>query len=349
MRAVHFLLPGDLDTPTGGYRYDRMIIQGLRERGYPVRLHRLDDSFPEPTPAALDTAAQVLAGIPDGATVIIDGLAYGPLLPVLKPRHRLLALIHHPLASETGLSPSQQARLRSQEQQALQLAQQVIVTSPATARELRQDYGVTQPIQVLLPGTPRVMDPPMPSTTSTLEMLCVATIVPRKGHRILLEALAHLRHHDWHLSCVGSLDRHPPSVTALHQQMQAHGLASRVRLCGAVSAETLAQYYRRADLFVLPSFHEGYGMVLAEALSFGLPIISTTAGAIPETVPEGTALLVPPGDSQALHQALALVFEQPGHRLQMAENARQAAQKLPDWEQTIQRFAALLPGECHDG
>lgn len=348
MSELHFLVPGDLDTPTGGYQYDRRIIQGLRARGVSLALHRLDDSFPFPGEDALAAAARVLAGIPDGATVVIDGLAYAPLLAYLQPRHRLVALIHHPLASETGLPDGLREGFRQRERAALALATRVIVTSPATARELHADYGIAEDnIGVAVPGTPRQVSLSAPPDSGPLHMLCVATITPRKGHHILLEALAGMHGLDWHLTCVGSLDRDPATAAALQHQLRATELESRVRLLGAVAPGQLDAHYRSAGLFVLPSYHEGYGMVLAEALSFGLPIVSTTAGAIPDTVPPTAGLLLPPGDSQALRRALTMLVEQPSRRLALAAEARRAAQQLPSWDDAIQCFASELPGECH--
>lgn len=343
MNTLHFLLPGDLDTPTGGYRYDRAIIQGLRRRGLDVRLHRLDESFPQPDGEALAQATAVLESIPTGATVIVDGLALAPLVDSLDPRHVIVALIHHPLASETGLSDTQRARFHEQERRALSMATQVIVTSPATARELQSDYRVpASRLNVVLPGTPTVDQLSIPGTHGPVEMLCVATITPRKGHALLVEALGALKHHHWTLNCVGSLDRDPDTFAALRQQVDEAGLGQRIRFSGAVEAEALAGFYRRADLFVLPSFHEGYGMVLAEALSFGLPIVSTTAGAIPDTVPADAGLLVPPGDARALSEALALLLQQPSKRLALAAAARQAAIQLPSWDDAISNFAHIL-------
>src|SRR5262249_16826593 len=137
-----------------------------------------------------------------------------------------------------------------------------------------------------------------------LRLLAVATVTPRKGHLILIEALARLADLDWHLLCVGSLERDPATATAFRQAIARHHLADRVTLAGEWPPERLGAAYRQADCFVLPSFHEGYGMAFAEALAHGLPIVATTGGAISETVPASAGLLVPPGDSAALAAAL---------------------------------------------
>jgi hypothetical protein len=138
------LLAGDPQTATGGYLYDRRIAAGLRRLGWEVRVHALDASFPEPSPAALAEAARVLAALPAGELVLIDGLALGGMPGPVEAqvgRLRLIALIHHPLAEETGLPPERAEALRAGERRALAAVSQVVVTSRFTAR-LLADYSV---------------------------------------------------------------------------------------------------------------------------------------------------------------------------------------------------------------
>src|SRR5262252_9009511 len=141
---VHVVIPGDLEIRTGGYGYDRRIIAGLRDRGWRVDVHRLDDSFPTPTPAAREHAARVLAAIPDGAAVLVDGLALGALPSEVAHeagRLKVVALVHHPLAEETGIDPALAARLKISETCALAAVRSVVVTSRNTAARLGE-YGV---------------------------------------------------------------------------------------------------------------------------------------------------------------------------------------------------------------
>jgi len=173
-------------------------------------------------------------------------------------------------------------------------------------------------------------------------MLCVAALVPRKGHDVLLEALHSLRERPWRLVCAGSLDRSPQTVAALRRKLIARGLEGRVELVGEVDEAGLARCYAGADLFVLPSYHEGYGMALAEALAYGLPVVSTRVGAIPDTVPADAALLVPPGDGVALANALARIIDDTALRRRLAGAARRAAADLPGWADAAARFAGEL-------
>lgn len=345
-RALEFVLPGDIRAATGGYIYDRRIVEGLESLGWRVTVHSLDSSFPNPTDAALAGARSTLQQLPDGAIVVIDGLALGgmpDLLAEQNGRLRLAALIHHPLALETGLSPERQRKLDYAEQRALAGVDRIIVTSSWTMRRLIDQGVPSKCVHAVVPGT----DPaPLArgSGDTPLKLLCVATLTPRKGHSVLLEALEKLRDRSWHLDCVGSLQRDPETGAAVRGQIKKLGLTGRVTLLGEIADELLAEQYARADLFVLATHLEGYGMALTEALSRGIPVVSTTAGAVPDTVPADAALLVPPGDSAALAEALATLMDDPAARNALARGARRARSELPTWDEASVRFAAALEG-----
>lgn len=347
-RPLYFVVPGDLGSATGGYGYDRQVIAGLRAAGRAVDVVALDAGFPWPDAGALAHAAQQLAAIPEGASVVVDGLAFGAM-PGLAEQHaaRLcwVALVHHPLAREAGLSPEQRRALFDSERRALATARGVIVTSAATSRALTA-YGVAaERVHVVTPGTD-----PAPLATGSgaaparrgLSLLCVATLIPRKGHAVLFEALRGLLDRAWTLHCVGSATWDADTANALRSAIAEHGLGDRVHLHGEVPPGVLQSMYRQADAVVLPSYFEGYGMALAEALAHGLPVVSTTAGAIPETVPGNAGVLVPPGDAVALRSALAALLDDPALRARLAAGARAARAVLPTWPQAVARFAAVL-------
>jgi glycosyltransferase involved in cell wall biosynthesis len=344
--SLHFVVPGDLGIRAGGYLYDRHIVEGLRRRGLPLMLHELGaGGYPLPDADAVARAAARLAAMPDGAAVVIDGLAFGALPEVAAGqagRLRLIALVHHPLACETGLDAATARRLFDSEQRALAHAERCIVTSPFTARTLAADFGVpADRLHVVPPG----VDPaPLAAGSDGSEphLLCVATVTPRKGHAVLLDALAGLRDLPWRLTCAGSLEHHPLTTRAVLQQCRELGLAGRVVFAGELDESGLARLYDGADLFVLASHYEGYGMVLDEALARGLPIVATAAGAAADTVPPAAGLLVPPGDPTALAAALRRALTEPGLRARLAEGARAARQDLPTWPQTVDRFIAAL-------
>ncbi len=344
METCHLLLPGSLDDLTGGTLYDKRIVRGLRAQGRPVAVHALDTSFPWPTVVARAHAERVLAGLPDAALVVVDGLCFGAM-PQLAAHHanrlRLVALVHHPLALETGLTASQAEALRAAETAALRQARRVIVTSAQTAC-LLADYGVpAERIRLVEPGT----DPaPLASGAAAgpLQLLCVGSVTPRKGHLLLVEALGRLTHLDWQLDCVGSLARAPETAAAVRERLQALGLAERVRLHGELNAAELAGCYRRAHVFVLASLFEGYGMAFAEAIAHGLPVLGTTGGAIAHTVPTDAGLLVAPGSVEALTGALARLLTDAGLRAALAAGAARAREGLPDWSTASARFMRAI-------
>jgi glycosyltransferase involved in cell wall biosynthesis len=345
---IAFLLPGDPATRTGGYAYDRAIVEGLRASGWRVDLPALPDAFPWPDARAEAAAEQAVQALPDGQVVVADGLAFGAL-PALARHHagrlRWVALVHHPLALEEGLDAAQREHLARSERQALAVARRVVVTSPATARSLA-GYGVPPArLRVVPPGTAAPSGPATadrPSTTARLQLLCVATLTPRKGHVRLIEALAALRDRPWSLHCVGSTARDPETVRVVRDLIAHHGLRDRVQLHGELSEAELQSFYRSSDAAVLATSHEGYGMALAEALAHGLPVVSTTAGAIPDLVPASAGLLVPPDDAPALRQALARLLDDAVLRRQLAAGSREAGRSLPTWPAAVAAFAAVL-------
>jgi glycosyltransferase involved in cell wall biosynthesis len=338
---VHFVVPGPLDQRTGGYLYDKRIVEGLRAQGTAVTVHELAGRFPLVDDAARAAAAAAIDAMADGLPVI-DGLA----LPAFADLARRLpkswvALVHHPLALEGGLSADQVETFARIERRLLSTARRVIVTSSHTATDLA-GYQVPQArVGVVSPGTD-----PAPRARGSggrgLALLCVASLTPRKGHLVLLEALADLMDLDWHLTCVGSLDRDPQTAQAVGAAIARLGLDPRVTLVGEQDEAGLAPLYDRADLFVLASYHEGYGMVLAEALARGLPIVATKAGAIPGTVPPSAGMLVEPGDPGALAGALRQVMTEPSLRDLLAAGATSERERLPSWADAVRQFSAEL-------
>jgi glycosyltransferase involved in cell wall biosynthesis len=338
---VHFVVPGPLDQRTGGYLYDKRIIEGLRAGGTAVTVHELAGRFPLPDGVACEAAAAAIDGMAGGRPVI-DGLALPAFAKLCDRLPRAwIALVHHPLALESGLSAAQVEELARIERRLLPRARRVIVTSPHTVADLAA-YQVPQVrVGVVPPGTD-----PAPLARGSggpgLALLCVAALTPRKGHLILLEALASLVDLDWHLTCVGSLERDPLTAQAIGAAIARLGLDARVSLVGEQDESGLAPFYDRADLFVLASYHEGYGMALAEALARGLPIVATKAGAIPGTVPPSAGMLVEPGDAAAFAAGLRQIMTEPTLRDLLCAGAASERERLPSWADAVRGFAAEL-------
>ena len=339
-----FAVPGDLATPTGGYGYDRRIIEELRRLGWQVDVANIGDGFPFPSIAQRATALAILSAVPAGCPMVLDGLAFGalPEAGALRSRTPLIALVHQPLALDPGLDTTQSEVFRESERASLAAAAHVVVTSEATARIVIADYDVPpQCVSVVRPGNDPV--PPAPgSKDAVVRLLSIGSVVPGKGYDLLIAALVTLADMPWRLTIAGDRTRNPAAAAQLDADIEAYGLGDRVAVLGAVLPERIDELYLASDIFVLASRFEGYGMALAEAIAHGLPVVSTTAGAIPDTVPAGAGLLVPPDNTTALAQALRRLIADPPERQRLATNARAAAAKLPTWQDSARLFAGAI-------
>jgi glycosyltransferase involved in cell wall biosynthesis len=341
MAAVTFAVPGSLDQLTGGYKYDRRVIAGLRQRGCEVDVIDLGDGFPRPRPETIAAALPCLRRAPAGQPIVVDGLALGVLpeaAAALRESHRLIALVHHPLALESGLASHEAQALRESERAALAAVSRVIVTSPATRRILVADYSVPDDmITVALPGIERTGAALARKLAGdTVNLLAVGAVVPRKGYDVLIEAVDRLAGLDWQLVIAGDCKRDSATARDLAATIARKRLERRVCLAGSVSERELGELYRDAHVFVLASRFEGYGMAYAEAIAYGLPIIGTRTGAIPDTVPPGAGILVPPDDAAALGTALRSMISYTWLRERCASVARAAP--MPTWEAAAQAF-----------
>ncbi|QJE74154.1 glycosyltransferase family 4 protein [Aerophototrophica crusticola] len=351
-RPIHILSPGPISQLTGGFGYLRRLAAGLAERGEEVAVHELPGRHPFPDEEARLEADLTAARIPDGALVLVDGLALPAAAHALwmeRYRLRLAALVHHPLHLEAGLDAETALVLRRLERDALALMRRVIVPSRATAADVMALEVPADRLAVVNPGTDRVAPAPHPKWAAAPGLgkagpviLCVATLTPRKGHLVLLQALATLTDLPWTLVLAGSPDRDPAHAEAIRAAIAELGLADRVTIAGELEAVALEARWHLADLTVLPSLHEGYGMVVAEALARGLPTVATTAGALPELLPPAAGGLVPPGDAAALAAALRPLLADPTARAAAAREALEAGGALPTWDQSVDLFRAEL-------
>jgi glycosyltransferase involved in cell wall biosynthesis len=346
MDDVWFVVPGDLAAPTGGYVYARRVLAELPALDIRAQVLSLSAEFPYPSAVALDDGARRLRGLAPGSTVLFDGLAYGAIPAGLLDALDLdiVVLVHHPLALETGLDPVRAAELKASEAAALACARAVVCTSAHTGDTLAADYGVAAAkLFLAVPGCDPA--PQAPGGNDPPVLLTVGAVIPRKGHDVLVAALAHLADLEWRSVVVGSLDRAPATARALERQIARAGLADRITLTGALDDTALAVAYHGADLFVLPSRYEGYGMVFAEALAHGLPVIASRAGAAADTVPAGAGILVDIDDEVALAEALRCLLTDAPLRRAMAKAARRHAAGFPSWRETARIIAGVLAEE----
>ena len=343
VNGIVFAVPGDLATPTGGYAYDRRMIGELTALGWTVELIDLGSGFPQPTAEIRATVANRLGAMDNRCPIVIDGLAFG-VLPELAERmresHRLVALVHHPLALETGLSAHEAVFLRASEQRALSCASHVIATSAATMSILAQDFQVpVERMSVVVPGTDVApIAPHQPG--DAIALLAVGAVVPRKGYDVLVAALDQIRELRWRLVIAGDCTRSTATASELQAEIARLGLGNRIDMRGALSPEQVAALYSSSDIFVLASRFEGYGMAFTEALAHGLPVVGTTVGAAVQNVPQDAGVLVPVDNADALASALRHLIENPQERERLAAGAR--AVTFPSWRQQAERFAHVL-------
>ncbi len=341
---IYFAYPGDLDTPTGGYHYDRRLIGELRGMGVSVETISLPDCTCMPDQHALARVQQLFAAIPDQAVVVIDGLAFGVLDQLAMAeakRLRLVALCHHPLALETGLDAQTRQALLVSERRALSCACATVVTSEHTRQILMDQYDVPiDSITVALPGTDQVSFARCKG--NPIRLLTVASLTPRKAHDILIDALEPLISLPWQARFVGGKDFDPDWAASLEERVNTLGLSQRIEFAGKVADTGLE--YQQADVFVLPSRFEGYGMVFAEALAAGLPVIAARSGAVPDVVPETAGMMVSPNDTRQLSEALMQIISNEPLRRRLQGGARKAAATLPAWSDT----AAIVAGKLDE-
>jgi glycosyltransferase involved in cell wall biosynthesis len=347
---IAFVIPGDLASLTGGYGYDREVMAQLIERGVTVRHIALPASFPFPTDEDVSQTAHLLSDIPPHIPLLIDGLAYGgfspSLLDTLKQRC-VVALVHHPLCAETGHDARTAQLLKTSEKRALDAARHIIVTSEATRNGLICDFEIAPSrITVAEPGVKRFAFTTI--RTPAQQLLAVGTVIERKGYDVLIEVLHEMRELSWALHIVGAVDRCPHTFVSLQKRVDALDLTSRIVFKGALSPEQVERAYHEADVFILTSQLEGYGMVLTEALAHGLPVISTRTGAA--TDPRyGEALnLVDSGDVTGLRDAICLFLRDDEVRIKAAKHARRIAAHLPTWADTAKIIASVFSSLSED-
>ena len=386
--AVHVVVPAWIDDParpSGGNTYDRRICSGLARSGWDVRLHRIRGDWPAPTAADLTALAAVLHDMAGGALVLMDGLIGSAALPVLQPlaaRLRLVVLIHLPLgvsvtpggagsvaeaaeaagAAGTGSADDGgRAATAHAERSVLALAAAVITTSPWTRRWLLDRYGLPpDTVHTAVPGVDAA-EPSCPSPGGG-RLLCVAAVAPVKGHDVLVAALAGLRDSAWHVRCVGSVSTDPAFAAGLRTRVADAGLAGRVEWSGALTGPQLRAAYADADVLLVPSRVETYGMVATEALARGVPVIGSAVGGLPDAVGAVSAerrglpdavgavavrtpgLLVPPDNPAALRDALRRWLSEPALRADLRAAASARRVQLRSWAVTTADVARVLVG-----
>ncbi len=351
MTAVHVVVPGGIDDParpSGGNAYDRRVCRGLTSIGWSVHEHAVPGCWPRPDATSCAALADAVRRIPDDAVVLLDGLVASTAPEVLVPhasRVRLVVLVHMPLGHRPA---DDRANARARERAVLSVAAAVVTTSAWTRRRLLELYPL--PADRVHVAEPAVDAADLATGTAAGgALLCVAAVIPDKGHDVLLDALATTADLSWHCVCVGSLDRDPAFVEGLRRRSLERGLDDRVCFPGPRIGTDLDRSYAAADLLVLASRAETYGMVVSEALARGLPVVAADVGGLTEALGHGAdgirpGLLVPPDDPAALGAALRAWLGDAELRGRLRRAARERRESLSGWSTTTSVLAGVLAG-----
>ena len=336
---VAFVTVGDTDRLTGGYLYNARVLDTLREMGVQVEVI---------VPCGASIEEQEAAARRLGTTleprrfdvIVVDALARivcSPHLVRWRKQRPVVAMVHE-LPSVAG------GDAFSREHEEPLLRSERLISVSDHGRSVLEERGVPDTrIRVVPPGSDRLPrnDTDRASHSGALRALCVAQWIPRKGILDLVRAWTLHERPGASLELVGETDADPVYAASVRAAI-ADAPDASIAVRGPVDDTALAAAYAAADLFVLPSRYEGYGVVYAEALAQGLPVIACNVGPVPEVVGEEAALLVPPDDVEALAGALDLLLNDAGLRDRMSAAARRRAKELPRWEDTADRFLCVL-------
>ncbi len=340
MNTVHFLVPAgvaDPARPSGGNVFDQRIAAALPEHGWTAQEHLIPGSWPHPAAADRARMAELLSLLPDGAVVLMDGLI-GSAAPevILRQsfRLRLVMLSHSPVTDGAEY-----------ERVAMRGVAAVITPSQAAGSLLRERFGVqAAALHVALPGVDRGA-PAAPSDDGG-RLLSVGVLAPHKGQDRLVEALHELAPVPWRCHLVGAVDQDPAFTNRLRRRIAATRLEGRVTLAGPLSGPDLDAAYTAADLLVVASRSETYGMVITEALAHGVPVVAPDLGGAPEALGRTShgrpGLLTRPGDVRDLTRALRRWFDDPNLRTLLRRAAAERRGTLTDWSVTARQVAAVL-------
>jgi glycosyltransferase involved in cell wall biosynthesis len=354
---VHVVVPEGIDDPkrpSGGNTYDRRVCRGLAALGWTVHEHAVRGAWPRAGEAGHTALARAIRGIPDGAVVLLDGLIASAAPEALVPharRLRQVVLVHMPLGHRPP--EGEIGAVRAREGEVLAAAAAVVTTSAWTRDRLGELYGLpADRVYVAEPGVDAASLAPGRADGGSL--LCVAAVTPAKGHAVLLDGLATVTDLSWRCECVGSLVRDATFAGGVRRRARELGPGDLVRFRGALTGEELNTAYAAADLLVLPSHGETYGMVVTEALSRGLPVIASEVGGVSEALGHGEngtrpGLLVPPGDPAALGAALRAWLEDAELRERLRPAARERRARLRPWAATASAVADAVAGVAASG
>ena len=341
---LHFFIPGDINTLTGGYIYDKRIAEGLRFKAHDVQVHILAGDFPFPSPESRKVCLESMTIIPKNEAIIIDSLVFGAipeLLREIKQYHPIIALVHLPLSVNSELAGNNQTMIRKLEEEAFSYADLIIVSSSFTKNLIEQAGINPDLIKVVIPG----VEPNTKKQNYSIlprKLITISNYTRNKGYLLLVDALSGLKHLDWTLDCYGDDSFDPEYVKEISEMIEGNKLTGRIFLHSSISGMELSNAYVNSDALIHPSEFESYGMVLTEALAHGIPVVASTGGAVTQTVPATMAVFFKPNDRQSFQDAIEQLFLDQDKYHNLCMEASSYINQAQTWEISVFDFESVL-------
>ena len=340
----------DREDPTGGNVYNRALIAELRTLGIDVRLQKLAGPWPDGDASTHLALARALRSTP---ACLVDGIvACGSpdvVVAAVEPGHSVTIVVHLPLSDEFGIGPARRQRYAMLESRAVHAASGVLCSSRWAATELRGRYGRGD-VGVAVPGVTPAAAARGSQDSGPPRLVSLASLTPTKDQLTLIRALAQLADLPWTADLIGSDRADPDYAAQVRTEIAAAGLAERITVRGILVGEALDQKWDVADLLVLPSRVETYGLVVTEALARGIPaVVSVGTGAV-EALQEGATTdsaetpgaAVAAADPEGLAAVLRSWLTEPALRRSWRQAALARRDTLPRWQQTAEAVVAYL-------
>ncbi len=352
---IGLIIYGDLRTISGGFIYDRMLVEHLRRRGDHVEVISLSlRNYPRHLGDNISRALRRRLWKVSLDVLLEDELNHPSLFWTNrwlseKISYPIISVVHHLRCSEHR--PKWQNHLyRWIERLYLQSVTAFIYNSHTTARAVETVIQAKRPGVIAYPAGDRLHVKIGPSEiierarrTGPLRIVFVGNVIPRKGVDVLISGLGLLPRDCWQLDVVGSLTVNPTYVRCIRRQIARRGLTDRVRLSGSLPDTELISRLAASHVLAVPSSYEGYGIVYIEAMGFGLPILASNAGAIPELVTHGKeGFLISPGNAAALAHYVDRLHRDRDQLAQVSRAALERYRRHPTWAESSERIRGFL-------
>lgn len=350
---VGLVIYGDLNTLSGGYLYDRKLVTYLQSQGDEVKIISLPwRNYPSHWMHNFNAALQEQLRSLEVDVLLQDELNHPSLFILNKSLRKestylLVSIVHHLRCMEEH--PKVLKWLyRQVERRYLNSVDGFICNSRTTLQSVSKMLKNEKPAVIATPGGDALRIEPVESYRDAhshnidLHLIFVGNWIPRKGLHTLLIALRDLQSFDWQLSLVGRTKLQPSYEKMIRRLIESGGLSRRVRICGAVSDEELVRIWQSADVLVVPSQYEGFGIVYLEAMRFGVIPVAGLDGAAGEIIESGVnGFLVPPDSPAALKKVLLELSGNADLRAALSKAARNRYEQFPTWQEsmaTVRRF-----------